>query len=313
MTQPSPPLPRIIAFGEALTDMLRQPGDRWWAVPGGASWNVARTLCSLGLPATFAGSISNDVLGNQIFRASEASGMDTRFIQRVPHAPLLAMVEPQPGPAYFFIGNASADLFFDPSALPAGWIDELDWAHFGGISLAREPLAATLVAMAQQLKSRGKRISYDPNYRSLMDQQYDRTLQRMCQLADVIKVSDEDLRGLFRCADPMQGLVQLQAWAPQAWLLHTSGEHGATLYIGSNGWHAPPPAIELVDTIGAGDAAIAGLIHSLYSFHSTASAEEHLRWAIAAGAAACTSAGAGPPPYQVAAALRALIVPTPLQ
>ena len=71
MTQPAPSPPRIIAFGEALTDMLRQPDNRWLAIPGGSSWNVARALCRLGLPATFAGAVSNDLLGDQIVTASK--------------------------------------------------------------------------------------------------------------------------------------------------------------------------------------------------------------------------------------------------
>lgn len=125
MTQLEPSLIRIIAFGEALTDMLRQPDNRWLAVPGGSSWNVARALCSLGLPAAFAGAVSKDLLGDQIVKASEASGLDLRFIQRAPYSPLLAMVDPEPAPRYFFIGNNSADLHFDPAQLPEGWKDEL--------------------------------------------------------------------------------------------------------------------------------------------------------------------------------------------
>ena len=313
MTQPAPSPPRIIAFGEALTDMLRQPDNRWQAIPGGSSWNVARALCSLGLPAAFAGAVSNDLLGDQIVTASEASGLDTRFIQRAPYSPLLAMVDPMPTPRYFFIGDNSADLYFDPTQLPAGWMEELEWAHFGGISLAREPLTSRLIELAEMLKSLGRRISYDPNYRLLMDARYDSTLERMCQLADVIKVSDEDLCGLFRCTDPAPGVAQLRAWAPQAWLLRTSGEDGTTLYRGSNIWQARLPRVEVIDTVGAGDAAMAGLIYSLYSCPDLAGPERHLASAIAAGTAACMSEGAVPPSSQITTALRELIVPSSLR
>jgi fructokinase len=47
--------------------------------------------------------------------------------------------------------------------------------HFGGISLAREPLAGKLVALAQELKAAGVKISYDPNFRLMMDERYDAT------------------------------------------------------------------------------------------------------------------------------------------
>ena len=53
------------------------------------------------------------------------------------------------------------------SALPAGWQAHAEWAHFGGISLARAPLAEHLVALAATLHAAGVRISYDPNFRKL--------------------------------------------------------------------------------------------------------------------------------------------------
>ena len=191
-------------------------------------------------------------------------------------------------------------------------MDELEWAHFGGISLSREPLASRLIQLAEMLKSLGRRISYDPNYRLLMDARYDRTLERMCHLADVIKVSDEDLCGLFRCSDPAPGVVRLRAWAPQAWLLRTSGEDGATLYRGSKIWQARAPRVEVIDTVGAGDAAMAGLIHSLYRFPDSARPERHLSQAIAAGTAACMSAGADSPTDRITTMLSDLIHPVSL-
>ncbi|MFX8094667.1 hypothetical protein ABTK72_20570, partial [Acinetobacter baumannii] len=84
--------------------------------------------------------------------------------------------------------------------------------------------AGRLLALAQALKAEGRMISYDPNFRSPpMDASYDDTLEQMCRLADVIKVSDDDLRGLFRLPDYHSGLAQIAAWNPSAWLLLTRG------------------------------------------------------------------------------------------
>ena len=177
------------------------------------------------------------------------------------------------------------------------------WVHFGGISLAREPLAGKLVALAEQLKQQGVRISFDPNYRLLMDERYDATLARMTALADVIKVSEEDLAGLFRSDDIEAGFATLRAWNPGATYLYTKGADGAELHIGDDRWQLPAPRIEVVDSVGAGDASIAALAYSMLH-HPHYGPLQHLRFAVAAGAAACLAAGAAPPSL---AAIEALL------
>ena len=97
--------------------------------------------------------------------AAKRPRLDLRFLQRYDKSPLLAIVHETQPPKYFFVGDDSADLHFDVSTLPTGWEREVRWAHFGGISLARSPLAERLVALAERLKAGGVRISYDPNYR----------------------------------------------------------------------------------------------------------------------------------------------------
>ncbi|MES2127327.1 MAG: carbohydrate kinase [Pseudomonadota bacterium] len=286
--------PLMLCAGEALTDMIHQGGEQWVSRVGGSVWNVARALAALGERTAFAGAISGDRFGDALWAASDAVGLDLRLLQRVPRTPLLAVVEQGEPPHYFFIGDDSADLHFDSAALPAGWSTNLRWAHFGGISLAREPLASTLVALAQTLKAQGVAISYDPNYRNLMDERYAPTLERMARLADVIKVSDDDLRGLFPGLSPEAALRQLRAWNPAAACLLTRGGQGASLFHGAQRADARAPKVDVVDTVGAGDASVAGLLHSL-ARHPGRALQTHLHAALAAGSAACLQAGANPP------------------
>ncbi|MFC5474166.1 carbohydrate kinase family protein [Paraherbaspirillum soli] len=297
------PLPQFVSIGEALTDLIRVDGDQWLSKTGGAGWNVARAAASLGLSAAFAGAISQDWFGDALSAASQAAGLDLRFLQRVPCSPLLAVVYQTSPPQYNFIGDDSADLAFDPAALPAAWQQAVQWAHFGGISLTRAPLANRLIELAQDLKRRGVRISYDPNFRNVMDQRYDPVLTEMARLADVIKVSDEDLRGLFRTDDTDAALAALRNINPEAAILLTLGAQGASLFVGAQNWHVAPPAIEIVDTVGAGDAGVAGLICSLMeeanaapqSVPAAANWLRHLQFSVACGSAACLNAGAKPP------------------
>lgn len=300
-------LPQFIAFGEALTDLIRIGPDRWRSVCGGSPWNVAVAMSTLGQLSAFGGAISQDPFGAEIWQHSQDANLDLRFIQQLPWPPLLAVVHEVDPPRYFFIGQDSADLHFRPEGLPMGWTRAVRWAHFGSLGLVREPLAGRLLALAQALKSEGRLISYDPNFRAPpMDSRYDDTLEQMCRLADVIKVSEEDLRGLFRVPDHRSGLAQMAAWNPGAWLLLTRAESGvparATLYHGAEESSGLPPRVDVVDTLGAGDATLAGLLDSLMR-GAGAPAEHHLRWALAAGAAACTAPGFAPPRPALVAAL----------
>jgi fructokinase len=155
------------------------------------------------------------------------------------------------------------------------------------------------------------RISYDPNFRKLMDARYDPVLTTMARLADVIKVSDEDLHGLFRTDDAEAAFGRLRALNPQAAILFTRGAAGARFHAGGLAWQAPAPAIEVVDTIGAGDASISALLYSLMHRVDVDGAE-HLRFAVAAGAAACTQAGAVPPTLGQVVAIAPNVTVTPL-
>ncbi|OON64388.1 carbohydrate kinase [Massilia sp. KIM] len=286
--------PLMLCAGEALTDMIHQGDEQWVSRVGGSTWNVARALAGLGEPTGFAGAISRDRFGDALWAASEASGLDLRLLQRVERSPLLAIVEGGEPPRYFFVGDDSADLHFDPRQLPEGWADALRWAHFGGISLARQPLAATLVALAAELKARGVAISFDPNYRNLMDARYTPTLERMAALADVIKVSDDDLRGLFPGLALDEALARLRSHNPAALCLLTRGGERASLLRGEERVDARAPRVQVVDTVGAGDASVAGLLHSL-ARHPQRSLQSHLHAALATGSAACLQSGATAP------------------
>jgi fructokinase len=300
----NPELPRFLSFGEALTDLVSIGTDHWLSIPGGAPWNVARVMSTFGISSAFGGSISSDCFGDALWQASSEARLDLRFLQRNSRSPLLAVVYETQPPHYFFIGENSADLAFDSSSLPAGWESAVEWAHFGGISLMRRPLAERLVALAERLKGLGVRISYDPNYRALMDESYDETLARMVKLADLVKVSEEDLRGLFRTCDENSAFQRLRAMNPEASYFYTRGKEGAEFHTANGRWRAEPPSILVVDTVGAGDCSVAGMLSSLM-LHPNLAWEQHVRTAIAAGSGACMAAGATPPQSEIVERLAA--------
>ncbi|WP_269510293.1 carbohydrate kinase family protein [Burkholderia sp. IMCC1007] len=297
-------LPRLVIFGEALTDFIRDDTNRWRSVAGGACWNVARVGARLGAPTGFAGAVSTDIFGDEIMQKSAEAGLDMRFTQQVDRPPLLAMVVATRPPKYFFIGENSADLAFDPAALPADWLDTVEIVHFGCLGLAREPLASRLIDIALAVRAAGKRISFDPNFRAPMaDPAYRDTLRTMIGISDYIKVSDEDLVGLFPEFDEVAALAQIRTWAPQAAVLVTRGAAGMELFAGNETVVQPGFKVEVADTVGCGDACVGSWMASLLTRPEAAPAD-HLRFAAACAALVASRAGAYAP---TAAEVHALI------
>lgn len=287
-------LPRVVVFGEALTDFVRVDESAWQAVSGGACWNVARVVATLGLPAAWAGAISNDLLGQDIAGKSRAAGLDMRFQQVVSKPPLIAMVHQKNPPQYFFIGTDSADLAFDETLLPSDWEQHCELAHFGCISLVRQPLGTRLVRIAERLKARNCKISFDPNYRNLMGPDYPILFEHMLALADIVKISDEDMAAIYPDKSGDSALAHIRAIAPHATLLYTRGAQGLTLLHDGDELHQDAFHVAVSDTVGAGDACLGSFIASQFLMPDAGKAA-HLQFSAATAAVVCSHAGAYAP------------------
>lgn len=280
----------LVVFGEALTDFIPQAGGRWSALPGGACWNVARVGARLGTAAAYAGCISNDVFGQELRTLTQAAGLDMRYLQQAAKPPLLAIVTSTSPPNYAFVGDDSADLYFDPAKLPEGWMDHARILHFGCISLTREPLASRLLAIAAEGARQGKRIAFDPNWRKPMDHpDYRVLMHKLLALSHYVKVSDEDLEKMFP-RDP-QALATLKSLAPQAQILLTRGAGGMSWIDGEQVVEQPAYPVAVADTVGCGDAAMGGWLASLLR-QPGAPRQMHLQCAAAAAALSAARTGA---------------------
>ncbi|MFC4453246.1 carbohydrate kinase [Deinococcus sonorensis] len=292
---PAPALPLIVSAGEALTDLITEGGSRWSAHPGGAGWNVARACAALGVPTAFAGTVGADNFGDEIWESSQRGGLDLRFLQRSPQPTLLAVVYQASPPAYRFMGENSADLHFDPLQLPAGWPAAARWLHLGGVSLARQPLAGTLLTMMEQAQAAGVKISFDPNARIVhRDPAYRPIFERVIRRADLLKFSDEDLRFFFPELDEAGAMRVLRGLNAQAPIVITRGADGATLYHAGGSASLPAPKVTVADTVGAGDALCAGLLVSA-TRQPQQRWPDHLAFALRVASAACSRPGAYAP------------------
>jgi fructokinase len=113
-------------------------------------------------------------------------------------------------------------------------------------------------------------------------------------LAGTIKLSDEDLRGLFPGADEVVALRSLRQIAPRAVIILTRSAAGVELYAGASALHLAALPVRLVDTIGAGDGVMGGWIFGLVA-HPGADPVTRLRFALASAAVVCAAQGTRPP------------------
>lgn len=240
---------RILCCGEAIVDMLPcQSADGHLAyrpVPGGAPFNTACALASIGIPTGFVGGLSNDRLGACLIdRAKDQSvSLSEAFISDAPST--LAFVHPtERGESYTFVMEGTASATYDIANLPS-LSAQTRALLFGGVSLIGARSGAAYERLAETAQDR--LVYLDVNIRPALipanDQDYRARLSRMFALADVIKVSDDDL-------DWIGTLPDMRA---EQLVLVTRGSEGVEARQHGQTHHIPARPAKVVDTVGAGD------------------------------------------------------------
>jgi fructokinase len=247
----------ILVAGEALYDLVIDEAGALTGHPGGGPFNTARTIGRLRQPVAFLGRLSTDRLGATHERMLAGDGVDLGCVVRTtePATLALASLDAAGAASWSFYTAATAAAGLTPqdalSALPA----RVAALHVGTLGLVLEPLATALEAVVERLAGETI-VVIDPNCRpqAIVDPQAFRArLGHVLGLADVVKVSEEDLAWLDPGRSPLAAARQVLDRGPQAVLLTCGGEGATAITAGAETAIAPVPT-EVVDTIGAGDA-----------------------------------------------------------
>ena len=300
----------IVSAGEALIDLMPAvAADGAMALRprlGGAPFNVAIALGRLGAPAAMLGAISTDAFGDALVEALEDSNVSTALVTRVARPTPLAIVDlaaDEPRYAFYDAGTAARGVTLrELKPLPP----EARWLSFGSITLAGDPAASTMIARAAA--SRAERlIAFDPNVRPALAggaAHYRRNLEAALARADLVKLSAADLAWL-RPDQPAETFAAECLAQGAAFVVVTQGENGATGFLPAARVETAGLPVTVADTVGAGDAFMAGLLAALSEGGVTERADlarldeatvaQALAFANRVAARACTRPGADPP------------------
>jgi fructokinase len=307
----------VAVAGEALVDLVPAPvGEYFEIAPGGSPANVALGLARLGVPARLLARIADDLLGRRIRTHLTHNGVQLDHAVAAKEQTSLAMVslDENGSPAYDFRINGTADWQWTPAeiagALDPGSAGPVVALHSGSLALTMPPGDAVLRDLLMRA-SDTVTISYDPNCRPMLMGNPTAVLRGVHELlgvADVVKVSSEDLKWLLPDLAPEQVLDDWLGRGPTL-VAVTLGPDGVVAGTAS-GLRARRPgvAVKVIDTVGAGDTFSAALLAGLHGHgllgrdnqaklqaldYSTL--DELLHDAVLAAAIACSRRGADPP------------------
>ncbi|MCB9450263.1 MAG: histidine kinase [Anaerolineaceae bacterium] len=294
----------VVCLGELLIDFVALErgvtvgeASGFQKAPGGAPANVAVAIARLGHEAAFIGQVGDDPFGHFLADVLVAEGVNTtglKFSQEARTALAFVSLTAEGERSFVFYRHPSADMLMRADDVDLSVIQGKRVFHFGSITLIGEPSRSATLMAAQRAHADGLFISYDPNLRLSLWPDAESARAGMLvglNYAHLVKISDDELEFLTGGQD----ITPL--WREQTQIIVvTRGSKGATVYTRSQSYEIPGFSVRTVDTTGAGDGFVAGLLVGILEHwgNHIQHLPEILRFANAVGALATTQYGAIP-------------------
>jgi fructokinase len=305
----------IVVCGEALIDMVHNDDGTQRAAPGGGPFNTARALARLGVPTAFLGRLSNDAFGLELSRRLTADGVSLALTSLGPEPTTIAVadVDPEGLAEYEFLVQGTSAPNLTRELVPEHFGPDVTALHLGTLGLVLEPMASTLVELVQREHDQ-RVIMLDPNIRTGIapDAEYRHRVFDVISQSAIVKASDSDLAWLYPDDDHERAAERILDRGV-ALVVVTLGARGAFGAHRDLRIRVEAPQVEVVDTIGAGDAfgaALLAWLHDHEAIRRDISLERDelqsaLEFACLGAALTCAREGADPPwKWEMAAAAR---------
>jgi fructokinase len=295
----------VLVAGESLVDLIVGPGGRIAAIPGGGPFNTARTIGRLGVPVSFLARISTDRFGREALDRLVADGVAVDMVVATndPTTLALAELDAHGAATYRFYTQGTAAPGLAGGDVPARLPASVDAVHVGSLGLVLEPLAAALEILVERAGPEAL-VMVDPNCRPAATPDPRALVARVDRLlarADVVKVSADDLACLRPGLPSDAAVADLLARGPATVLL-TDGPRDVAIVTDRGTVRLVPPRVDVVDTVGAGDAFGGGFLASWIGAGRTRAdlADDDalgaaVRHGMVVASYTCTRAGAEPP------------------
>jgi 2-dehydro-3-deoxygluconokinase len=258
---------------------------------GGSESNVAIGVRRLGHPATWIGRLGEDPIGDLIRRELRAERVEV--IAPSDPAPTGLMLRWRPSALHARVSyyrRDSAGSHLEPGDIPETVVRGAGVFHATGITLALGPGPADAISTAMEVaRQAGVLVSFDVNYRRALwlTDQARPVLSAGVRAADVVFAGLEEAGIVTGAEDPLEAALALESMGPSQVLIKL-GAHGCLARIEGATYELPAPAVHAIDTVGAGDAFVAGYLVELLAGAAPA---QRLATAVAAGAFAVTVTG----------------------
>ncbi len=301
----------VTALGELLIDFTpagnsENGNARFERNPGGAPANVLAALAKLGKKGAFIGKVGDDQFGRFLESVLRDNGIDTSgLVLSREYQTTLAFVHlnPDGDRSFSFYRRNGADMMLEEKEVRYDLIKGAKIFHFGSVSMTDDPSRTATLKAASYAKQQGVLVSYDPNLRlplwsdaSVAKQ----TISEGLRFADILKISEEELEFLTGAAGLSEGSETLFAQYRIPLILVTLGEKGCFIRKGNETAAVQGYPVKAVDTTGAGDGFLGGMLYQLLESGvsldqlSMERIADMVRFANAVGALATTKKGAIP-------------------
>ncbi|QHB16664.1 aminoimidazole riboside kinase [Mannheimia pernigra] len=289
---------KIWVTGDAVVDLIPDGENHYLKCAGGAPANVAVGVSRLGVEAGFIGRVGNDPLG-QFMRdvlAAEKVSVENMILDDHYRTSTVIVGLDNGERSFTFMVNPSADQFLEIGDLPE--FKQGDFLHCCSIAFINDPSRSTTIEAICRIKRAGGYVSFDPNLRESLWKNLDEmksVVNSVISMADILKFSEEELTLLTDTANLEEATKAITAQYPEKLIIITLGKDGAIYHFNGKSQMVAGKALAPVDTTGAGDAFVSGLLAGLANtpdWKDETALVEVIRKANASGALATTAKGA---------------------
>lgn len=249
----------VLVVGEALVDRIEREGRLVGEHVGGSPANVAGGLSRLGHPVELATHLGDDERGRWV--TGHLAGHGVRLSAGSDRSGATSVATARLDAA------GAADYAFDLEwrlgEVPLAGVGHV---HTGSIAATVEPGGSQVLSLLERARGAGATVSYDPNARPAIMGAPDQVRARVedfVRRSDLVRASDEDLAWLYAGA-PLSEVMHLWGRSGPGTVVVTRGGAGALVQVGdTEPVMVPAPTVQVVDTVGAGDSFMAGLVSGL--------------------------------------------------